>query len=731
MRGFVFSTDNSFELVTGYLTGTDQDGVFDFSAVDCFYVNIKAMGGNDLIVVQGSGHLFGGDGNDTIRGGEISSSLNGGAGGDELYGGACSDSFYVDDGNDRLFDSGVADRDRVIFTSGSFHRLNLQQDIGWAYYVTFDKATLAGTDGNDVINLASTTIQVLSGVNADMGAGNDRLIGTSLADTLNGGAGADKMRGGLGNDIYYIDDANDFVGEKPNGGADLAYVSATSIVIPAQVETLALLGDQQFTLQGNRQSDRVLVTGDMARAIVNGSFGSDVMTVLTAEAIVNGNGGNDILWSGKGNDQLYGGADNDKIYGDLGDDLMSGGSGMDSLFGGAGNDTFDGGSGNDAYSYDEGDDLYLIEDGDRIDGTINDPYFKGNDTIQSSSVDIAQNWGSVGNANVFHSTAAQGVHIVQYFGTDVLIGSDYGDTIDGGDSDTLIGGTGSDTYTLTSMNVLVLENPRSGFDQINLVLADNAVVNSYLTYQLPDNVEGVNIAFSRNGWTVLGNDADNVITMFASMDNTIDGGRGADTMDGGAGNDTYYVDSVGDRIADSGYGTEDAVHVYLARYTLPDTVEILFGRLGRNSVLTGNASNNIIFGNVGDDVLSGLDGDDSLVGVAGHDTLTGGAGADAFVYGFTPLANSADQITDFEHGVDSVLLSAADGDAFAGLPLNALAPGAFRLGGAALDSDDRILYNTATGDLLFDVDGNGVTAPVLIARLTSVPALTAVDFWVI
>ena len=50
---------------------------------------------------------------------------------------------------------------------------------------------------------------------------------------------------------------------------------------------------------------------------------------------------------------------------------------------------------------------------------------------------------------------------------------------------------------------------------------------------------------------------------------------------------------------------------------------------------------------------------------------------------------------------------------------------------AALDSDDRILYNTATGDLLFDVDGNGVTAAVLIARLTSVPALTAVDFWVI
>ena len=68
---------------------------------------------------------------------------------------------------------------------------------------------------------------------------------------------------------------------------------------------------------------------------------------------------------------------------------------------------------------------------------------------------------------------------------------------------------------------------------------------------------------------------------------------------------------------------------------------------------------------------------------------------------------------------------------FAGLGLGALAAGAFVVGTAAADGDDRIIYNQATGALLFDADGSGVGAAVQFATLQGTPVITASDFMVI
>ena len=46
-------------------------------------------------------------------------------------------------------------------------------------------------------------------------------------------------------------------------------------------------------------------------------------------------------------------------------------------------------------------------------------------------------------------------------------------------------------------------------------------------------------------------------------------------------------------------------------------------------------------------------------------------------------------------------------------------------------SDDRIIYNQATGQLFYDADGNGGAAAVLFATVTGAPALGAGDFTVI
>jgi serralysin len=64
-------------------------------------------------------------------------------------------------------------------------------------------------------------------------------------------------------------------------------------------------------------------------------------------------------------------------------------------------------------------------------------------------------------------------------------------------------------------------------------------------------------------------------------------------------------------------------------------------------------------------------------------------------------------------------------------PTGALNPNAFFAGAAAHDADDPIIYNSATGQLFYDADGNGMGAQVLFATLTGAPVLAAGDFAVI
>ncbi|MDX2275216.1 MAG: calcium-binding protein [Hyphomonadaceae bacterium] len=161
-----------------------------------------------------------------------------------------------------------------------------------------------------------------------------------------------------------------------------------------------------------------------------------------------------------------------------------------------------------------------------------------------------------------------------------------------------------------------------------------------------------------------------------------------------------------------------------------------FGRNG-NDTMNGNAGNDSLNGENGDDALNGGKGLDTLNGGAnadtlngglGRDTLTGGAGADKFVLNVAGAANR-DTITDFVHGTDKVQL---DNSVFTALGADGvLAPGRFWIAADAHDANDRIVYNSSTGALFYDADGNGVGAKVQIATLDTGLGLTSNDFVVI
>jgi Ca2+-binding RTX toxin-like protein len=148
-----------------------------------------------------------------------------------------------------------------------------------------------------------------------------------------------------------------------------------------------------------------------------------------------------------------------------------------------------------------------------------------------------------------------------------------------------------------------------------------------------------------------------------------------------------------------------------------------------NDGLFGNNSNNTLTGGLGNDTLSAQVGDDRLYGGWGSDVLTGGSGKDAFVFNTDAANGDVDRITDFSVKDDTIWLSQS---VFAALPKKgALASSFFKIGSAAADGNDFIVYDKAAGLLSYDADGAGAGAAVAIAQLKAGLALTSKDFLVI
>ena len=60
-----------------------------------------------------------------------------------------------------------------------------------------------------------------------------------------------------------------------------------------------------------------------------------------------------------------------------------------------------------------------------------------------------------------------------------------------------------------------------------------------------------------------------------------------------------------------------------------------------------------------------------------------------------------------------------------------ISAGEFVIGAAAQDADDRIIYNSGTGALLYDSDGAGGAAAIQFAQVNTGLGLTHLDFLVV
>ena len=558
----------------------------------------------ERLVLTGSGDLnaTGNEIGNNITGNSGANRIDGGGGADTMSGLGGDDIYYVNNTGDVVIeqDGGGTDtvRSEVSYTLGSYvENLELQ-----------GTGNLSGT-GN---------------------AQDNRIVGTSANNLLNGGGGADTLIGGFGNDTFIVNDSRVVVQENSGEGTDLVR-SSVSYTILAGVENLELTGTDNISGTGNEDANQLIgndgnntLDGGMGADTMAGGLGNDTYIVDDINDVVSEglNEGRDLVKASisyqvgpniedltlTGVSSINGtGSDVDNILrGNAGSNVLDGREGADSMYGGAGSDT------------------YIV---DNLGDVVVELALEGTaDTV---------------NASVSYSLAAQvenliltGTDSINATGNELdnqLTGNSGDNRLDGGvGADAMAGGQGNDWYVVDNELDTVTEGVDAGTDtvqtQLSYTLGAN-VENLLLTGA--DNVSGTGNALAND---IRGN----------SGNNRLDGGTGVDTLTGGLGDDTYQVDDTLDQVVElAGLGTGRDTVNSTATWSMSANVEVLNLQGTDNTDATGNELDNVITGNIGNNVIDGG---------AGADSMTGGQGDDQ--YG---VDNVGDVVTELaSEGMDTV-----------------------------------------------------------------------------
>ena len=686
---------------------------------------IGDAGINSLLGDLGDDLLEGLGGADIIEGGAGADVIDGGNGIDQMSGGVGDDTFYVDASADIVIEYNVAGTDFIL--SSADYALT-----GWVENLQLVGSADLDARGNNLANV---------------------LTGNDGSNQLDGFGGADQLIGGKGDDVYYVDDGNDNVIEVDGEGYD-TIVASVSYAIPTGVDALTLadredpfgLGNFLDNLFGGifDFSNDTTGYGNELDNVLIGNSGSNKLFGLAGDDLLNGGAGVDTMKGGSGDDTYV--VDNSAdiaaeisgegidlvqssatyaIKGDvenltlIGDAAVNGtGNSLDNVIvGNSAANIVNGGTGADSMRGGDGDDTYIVDNaGDRA---VETSLAGGIDTVKSTVSFIL-------GANVENLTL-MGTDPITAKGNslgNIIYGNSVANVIDGGaGADSMRGGGGSDTYIVDNAGDRAVEtSPTGGAD----------LVKASVSFTLGTNVENLTLTGTAN-INGKGNIENNVITGNSGA-NVLDGGLGADSLRGGLGSDTYIVDNSGDRAIESAGGGVDTVKSSVS-FTLGANVEkLVLTGLGvingkgneLDNSLYGSGTDNIIWGLSGNDTISAGIGNDRLYGGAGNDRLTGGEGTDRFYFDSALGASNIDRITDFNSADDSIVLSRTVFSAFAANGV--LSAAAFHNGTEAQDPDDRIIYDSTTGNIYYDADGSGAGAAVLFAQVNPSLAITNADF---
>jgi ELWxxDGT repeat protein len=614
----------------------------------------------NLSLVLGASDTFenvlGGAGNDRLSGNSLNNNLVGNAGGDTLEGAAGNDSLTGGTGND-LFR----------FTANTPLGVDtLNEAAGGLDTLDFSATTSLGV----AVNLATTTTQIVNAnlsvvlglanafENAIGGAGNDQLLGNTLANLLDGRAGKDQLTGLAGNDTLV------------GGTGDDTYVFTTAT--PLGSDTLVeLVNEGTDTLDFSTTTTQAVNLGLGITALqpVNANLS---LLLSAADTFENALGGAlaDTLAGGPGPNWIAGNAGNDLLLGVDGNDTLEGGAGNDSLKGGLGDDSYlfdaDLVLGSDSVSEAVGDGLDLLDFSATTTKSVNlslgqitpQTVVAGNLSLTLNAVDVFEHatGGSLADVLVGNTLANR---LSGLSGNDSLKGGDADDTLVGGaGNDSLTGGSGNDAYGFnadTPLGTDTLDETGGGFDlldftetttlglSVDLAVAGTQVVNANLALVLGSGAT-IEHVFGGKGHDLLRGNALLNILAGNDGDDTLEGFAGDDTLVGGLGDDTFrfaantplgldiLAEGINEGLDVLHFGsTTSGVTVDLgnsAVQVVNGNLSLLFVSLNGFEVVIGSTADDLLIGDGKANILFGSSGDDTLLGFAGNDLLFGGGGAD-------------------------------------------------------------------------------------------------------
>jgi len=248
-------------------------------------------------------------------------------------------------------------------------------------------------------------------------------------------------------------------------------------------------------------------------------------------------------------------------------DTLISNTGIDTLIGGAGSDMF-----------------VVNNSADVVQDSVNGV---------NSTVEAAASYVLPSNINTLVISGSAGALTgTANSGNDTLVSN--------GLADTLVGGTGNDTFVINNSGVVIKDTASSA----------NNVAMALVSYVLPANVNTL-ILTGSGALSGTGNGGSDTLVANGGND-TLTAGSGPVTMVGGAGNDLFVVNNVADVVQDAFAGTNSTIQSSV-NATLASNVNTLL--LTGTVALTGSA----------------ISGNDTLVSNTGVDTLIGGTGTNYFV----------------------------------------------------------------------------------------------------
>jgi Ca2+-binding RTX toxin-like protein len=541
---------------------------------------------------------------DTLRG----DSLVGGTGNDTLSDG--NDTYVVDSALDKVKENGSTTTTEVDTVKSS---------------VTFDLSAADATDV-DVDKIENLELTGTTAANATGNALNNEIRGNSAANTIKGdndtAAAAnhqDTMIGSLGNDTYYVDNANDVVTETSTLTTEIDKIESEVSInsLATNVENLTITGTTATIANGNALNNTIVgndnantIDGGAGNDSMTGGIGNDTYTVdSTADRVneVSGQGTADRIKSYITYDLTsttnLGNANVEEL------ELIGfapvnakGNTGANKVIGNIAPNTIDGGTGADS-----------LQSGDFSADLDNDGVVDANETSDLDNDDVwdAGETGDTNNNNVWDAGETGDTNNNKLWDLGEVGDLDGDGIVDLGETGDLDKDGRVDKRETGDTN-------NNGIVDAGEAAGDLDGDNRW------DKAETVDI------------DNDNVVDTNETMDlnnnNTWD--LGEEVLANG--NDTYIVDNAGDKVKETGSTATTEVDTVKSSVDFNlsatgadiDTSKVenltLTGTAAING--TGNALKNTITGNT---AANALKGDDTTV-TSEQDTLIGGNGNDTY-----------------------------------------------------------------------------------------------------